>query len=117
LNDFFEGIVKINITLKELTDTIILHADSSLNIRETVKILDSSNNLIANASSITKVENQFVQIKLPQAISKGDYILYIDYFAMFGPSTKLYGFYRTQYNEENVVKYVYLCNIKKSTVF
>jgi len=99
------GIVKINFTLNASTDTIVLHADNSLKIKSPVQLFDFTNNLVANASNITYGENQLFRIKFNQTINPADYILYIDYSAVFGSLSNLYGFYRTQYTEENVIKY------------
>jgi hypothetical protein len=105
LASFFEGIVKINFTLNASTDTIVLHADNSLKIKSTVQIFDSSSNLVASVSNFTYGENQLFLLNLNQTINPGDYILNIDYSAVFGSLSNLYGFYRTQYTEENVIKY------------
>lgn len=107
-DEWFEGRVVITINVLNVTQFIVFHCDPSLLIQpDSVEIINRATNQQIQVRSDQHYydDNQFYKIVLDTPLSLGEYDLKMDYKGDFGPSTNLYGFYKTVYQEDYLTKY------------
>jgi hypothetical protein len=100
----FEGTVKIKVKVNNQTDRIVLHADYTLKISETITLQNLANDQMTTIVNFEFTPNQLLVINLANPIQPGNYTLKIDYQSDFGLPGNLVGFYRSRYLEDGIQK-------------